>query len=170
MVKQEKPKNKTNVKRRIRKTLASLSLASALVVASIPVENLQAVEDLAGDVKKVTLTEEDSRIPDISGAPVYTTGDGVYEFAYVFPKGVLDGDKIAVIKSYNSNVDENLSSGLLDIPNKVDAYKHYDPNTGTGSGYVAVNRKDQYMFYMVLEPVLDEYGNKTYGKYENKLD
>lgn len=170
MVKQEKPKNKTNVKRRIRKTLASLSLASALVVASIPVENLHAVEDLKGDVKKVTLTEEDSRIPDISGAPVYTTGDGVYEFAYVFPKGVLDGDKIAVIKSYNSNVDENLSSGLLDIPNKVDAYKHYDPNTGTGSGYVAVNRKDQYMFYMVLEPVLDEYGNKTYGKYENKLD
>ena len=46
MVKQEKPKNKTNVKRRIRKTLASLSLASALVVASIPVENLHAVEGL----------------------------------------------------------------------------------------------------------------------------
>ena len=90
MVKNEKQKNTMNVKRRIRKTLASLSLASALVVASIPVDNLQAVEGLPGDEKKVTLTEADSRIPDISAAPVYTTGDGVYEFAYVFPKGVLN--------------------------------------------------------------------------------
>lgn len=170
MVRNEKPKNKMNVKKRIRKTLASLSLASALVVASIPVDNLQAVEGLPGDEKKVTLTEADSRIPDISSAPIYTTGDGVYEFAYVFPKGVIDGDKIAVIKSYNSNVDENLSSGILDIPNKVDAYKHFEPGTGAGSGYVAVNYKDQFMFYKVLEPVLDEYGNKTYGEYEQQID
>lgn len=170
MVRKENQKNKTNVKRRIRKTLASLSLASALVVASIPVDNLQAVEGLPGDVQKVTLTEADNRIPDIEGAPVYTTGDGVYEFAYVYPKGVIDGDKIAVIKSYNSNVDENLSSGILNIPNKVDAYKHFDPGTGAGSGYVAVNYKDQFMFYKVLEPVLDEYGNKTYGKYDQQLD
>lgn len=171
MVKQEKHKNKTNVKRRIRKTLASLSLASALVVASIPVDNLQAVEGLPGDAEKVTLTEADSRIPAIEAStPIYTTGDGVYEFAYVFPKGVLDGDKIAVIMSYNSNVDENLSSGILDIPNKVDAYKHFDPGTGAGSGYVAVNYKDQFMFYKVAEPVLDEYGNKTYGKYDQQLD
>ena len=93
----------------------------------------------------------------------------MYEFAYVFPKGVLDGDKIAVIKSYNSNVDENLSSGILDIPNKVDAYKHFEPGTGAGSGYVAVNYKDQFMFYKVLEPVLDEYGNKIYGEYEDLI-
>ena len=97
MVKKEKQKTHMNLKRRIRKTIAGLSMASAIVVASIPVDNLQAVEGLPGDVKKVTLTEEDSRIPDITSAPVYTTGDGVYEFAYVFPKGVVDGDKIAVI-------------------------------------------------------------------------
>ncbi len=171
MVKKEKTKTNINLKKRIRKTIASISMASALVVASIPVDNLQAVENLPGDVKKVTLTEADSRIPDIEAdTPIYTTGDGVYEFAYVFPKGAIDGDKIAVIMSYNSNVDENLSSGILDIPNTVDAYKHYDPGTGAGSGYVAVNYKDQYMFYKAIEPVLDEYGNYTYGKYEQKVD
>ncbi len=170
MVKKEKQKTSLKLRRRIRKTIGTLCLVSSLVVAAIPVDNLQAVENLPGDVEKVTLTEEDSRIPEITDAPVYMTGDGVYEFAYVFPKGVVDGDKIAVIMSYNSNVDENLSSGVLNIPNKVDAYKHYDPGTGTGSGYVAVNSKDEFMFYKVIEPVLDEYGNYTYGEYEAQVD
>lgn len=171
MVKKDKQKKSLKLRRRIRKTLGTLFLVSALVVAAIPVENLQAVENLPGDEEKVTLTPEDSRIPEITEAdPVYMTGDGVYEFAYVFPKGVVDGDKIAVIMSYNSNVDENLSSGVLTIPNKVDAYKHYDPGTGTGSGYVAVNSKDEFMFYKVVEPVLDEYGNYTYGEYEVQMD
>jgi len=171
MAKKETQKKSLKLRKRIRKTLGTLCLVSALVVAAIPVDNLQAVSSLPGDEVKVTLTEEDSRIPEItSTTPVYMTGDGVYEFAYVFPKNVVDGDKIAVIMSYNSNVDDNLSSGVLNIPNKVDAYKHYDPGTGTGSGYVAVNSKDEFMFYKVVEPVLDEYGNYTYGEYETQVD
>ncbi len=171
MEKMDKPKNKMKLRRRIRKTIGSLCLASAITVASIPVEPTRAVENLDGDVVKVTLTEEDSRIPEIKAdTPRYTTGDGVYEFAYVYPKGVLDGDKIAVITSYNSNVDNNLSSGLLDIPSTMDGYKYFDPGTGAGSGYVAVNYKDQFLFYKVAEPVLDDYGNKTYGEYEQQVD
>lgn len=171
MVKKENKKSGLKLRRRIRKTLGALCMASALAVASIPVDTLQAVENLPGDVQKVTLTKEDSRIPDVQATdPVYTTGDGVYEFAYVYPKGAMDGDKIAVIMSYNSNVDENLSTGILNIPNKVDAYKHYDPGTGAGSGYVAVNYKDQFMFYKAIEPVLDKYGNYTYDKYIPQVD
>ncbi len=171
MVKKDKQKNNLRLRRRIRKTLGALSLASALVVAAIPVNTLEAVENLPGDVVKVTLTDADSMVPNITANdPLYLTGDGVYEFAYVYPKGVVDGDKIAVITTYNSNVDSNLSTGVLNIPNTVDAYKHYDPGTGTGSGYVAVNSKDQFMFYKVSEPVLDEYGNFTYGEYEQQVD
>lgn len=38
--------------------------------------------------------------------------------------------------------------------------------TGSGSGNVAVNASDQYMFYLTEEPVLDVYGNPTYGEYK----
>ena len=171
MEKKDKPKNKMKLRKRIRKTIGSLCLASAITIASIPVEKTEAVHGLAGDVVKVTLTEADSRIPEIKDdTPRYTTGDGVYEFAYVYPKGVVDGDKIAVITNYNSNVDNNLSTGLLDIPNTMDAYKYFDPGTGAGSGYVAVNYKDQFLFYKISEPVLDDYGNKTYGEYQQQID
>ncbi len=171
MVKKDKQKNSLRLRRRIRKTLGALSLASALVVAAIPVDTLQAVQNLPGDVVKVTLTEEDSMVPEITSSdPLYLSGDGVYEFAYVYPKGMMDGDKVAVITAYNSNVDTNLTSGVLNIPNTVDAYKHYNPGTGTGSGYVAINSKDQYMFYKVAEPILDQYGNYTYGEYRQKVD
>lgn len=165
MVKKDKQKKSLKLRRRIRKTLGALCLVSAIVVAGIPVESLEAVEGLTGDETKVTLTEEDSKIPEIdeSTDPVYMTGDGVYKFAYVYPKDKVDGDKIAVIMEYNSNVDENLSSGILTIPNKVDAYKHYASGNSTGSGYVAVNSKDQFMFYVSKEPLLDENGNYQYS-------
>lgn len=143
-------------------------MASALAVATIPVDTLEAVENLAGDVEKVVLQEVDSKIPEVdpNTDPVYMTGDGVYNFAYVYPKNTSSGDKIAVILEYNSNMDENVSTGVLTIPDTFDAYKYYDPGTGTGSGNVAVNASDQYMFYVAETPILDEYGNYTYGEYQ----
>lgn len=167
MTKQEKKKNGLRLRRRIRKTVGALSLASALVVASIPVDTLEAVENLPGDETKVILLDTDSRIPEVdeSTDPIYMTGDGVYRFAYVYPKNATGGDKIAVILEYNSNMDENVSSGILTIPDTFDAYKAYNPGGGTGSGNVAVNASDNYMFYLVEEPVLDVYGNPTYGDY-----
>ncbi len=168
MAKQEKQKNGLRLRRRIRKTVGALSLASALAVATIPVDTLEAVENLAGDVEKVVLMENDSKIPvvDENTDPVYMTGDGVYKFAYVYPKNASGGDKIAVILEYNSNMDPDVSSGILTIPDTFDAYKAYNPGTGTGSGNVAINASDQYMFYIAEEPVLDNYGNPTYGEYK----
>ncbi len=172
MEKRDKQKKNLKIRRRIRKTLGVLCLVSAIVIAGIPVENLEAVENLPGDQVKVTLTEEDSRIPvvDRSKDPIYLTGDGIYEFAYVYPKGAIDGEKIAVLMSYNSNLDENLSTGILNIPNKVDAYKHYDSGNSSGSGYVAVNSKDKFMFYVAKEPVLDANGNYQYSGMTEALD
>lgn len=168
MTKQAKQKNSLRLRRRIRKTIGALSLASALAVATIPVDTLEAVENLANDVEKVVLQESDSKIPviDESVDPIYMTGDGVYRFAYVYPKNASSGDKIAVILEYNHNMDENVSTGILTIPDTFDAYKGYDPGTGSGSGNVAVNASDQYMFYLTEEPVLDVYGNPTYGEYQ----
>ncbi len=171
MTKQTKQKNSLKLRRRIRKTVGALSLASALAVATIPVDTLEAVENLAGDTQKVVLEEADSNIPpvDPSVDPVYTTGDGVYEFAYVYPKNTSNtsgATKIAVILKYNESMDPNVNTGILTIPNTVDAYKIYDPGTGTGSGNVAVNTSDQYMFYLEEKPILDEYGNYTYGEYQ----
>ncbi len=167
MTKQEKKKNGLRLRRRIRKTVGALSLASALVVATIPVDTLEAVENLPGDETKVILLESDSKIPEVDTAtdPIYMTGDGVYRFAYVYPKNASGGDKIAVILEYNSNMDENVSSGILTIPDTFDAYKAYNPGNGSGSGNVAVNAADKYMFYVINEPVLDPYGNPTYGDY-----
>ena len=168
MTKQTKQKNNIRLRRRIRKTIGALSLASALAVASIPVDTIEAVENLAGDTQKVVLEEADSNIPQVNPAadPIYTTGDGVYDFAYVYPKNASDTSKIAVILEYNEHMDPNVNSGVLTIPNTVDAYKAYDPGTGTGSGNVAVNSSDQYMFYLEEKPILDEYGNYTYGEYQ----
>ncbi len=167
MTEKTKQKSGLRLRRRIRKTVGALSLASALVVAALPVDTLEAVENLSGDVEKVVLQDTDSKIPvvDETVDPVYMTGDGVYKFAYVYPKNASAGDKIAVILEYNSNMDENVSSGILTIPDTFDAYKSYNPGTGSGSGNVAVNAADQYMFYMMEEPVLDTYGNPTYGEY-----
>lgn len=168
MTEQTKQKNSLRLRRRIRKTIGALSLASAIAVATIPVDNLKAVDNLAGDVEKVVLQPEDSKIPtvDESSDPIYMTGDGVYRFAYVYPKNATSGDKIAVILEYNSNMDENVSTGILTIPDTFDAYKTYNPGTGSGSGNVAVNAADQYMFYLTEEPILDAYGNLTYGEYQ----
>ena len=55
MEKKEKPKKYFKLRKRIRKTLGSLCLASAITIASIPVEGLQAVENLPGDVQKPPL-------------------------------------------------------------------------------------------------------------------
>jgi len=145
-VKNTKKKGR-RLKRSVRKTLGTLLLISALIVAAIPVDGLQAKSP--GPTDWGTLKEN---MPDAANVPtveddetIYTTGDNKYQFAYV-PDG---SDVAAVILGYSGG---ELSGGTLVIPNTIDyVYRQLSDNEGTGRGYVAVGKKGNFLFYRVVE-------------------
>lgn len=151
-----KKKNR-RLKKTVRKTLGTLFLISAIVVAAIPVENLQA----ADPALDITVDIKNCNIPYIEdpNETIYTTGDGRYQFAYVSPKNASSNNKVAVILGYNGGT---LTSGELTIPDTVDAYLKYSDNLGTSSGYAAVGKMGNFLFYAVEEPIRDNLGNIIY--------
>ncbi len=162
------------LKRSIRKTLGTLFLVSALVVAAIPVDYLQATETGDGIVadaverdpkEKVTVhlnsdpgvaTDDRSRIPDfeIGYDNIYESANGTFQFAYIDPshyqgkrvqKGdSLGGNRVAIILGYQGGYLEN--DGTLTIPNTLRAYKIYRVNNAQN---VAVNGDGDFLFYRV---------------------
>lgn len=151
MTKATKKKNR-RMRKMLRKTLGTLFLVSAIVVAAIPVDGLRAANNSdvtvlasrpAGEYK-VTIEAEDTKIPVISTTePIYTTADGSYQFAYVSTSG--SSQKFAVILGYNKlNV---LAGNKLEIPEEVDAYVQYTHSEGTTKGYVAVGKSNNPLFY-----------------------
>lgn len=177
--------------RTIRKTLGTLFLISALVVAAIPVDYLQAEgEDAVADTgaedgimamarpendKKITLglNKDDptafpyrSNIPDIPfGADV--TPEQIYstgdgQFQFAYVRSTGGGDTmIAVILGYDK--EGPLDGGRLVIPDMVDAYRRFFANTtSTNYSYVAVNKQDNFLYYEVLVDAVDENGNVIY--------
>lgn len=146
------------MKKTVRKTLGTLFLISAIIVAAIPVEGLKAAP---GDpALKVTVDTNDCNIPIVSSSEtIYTTGDGQYQFAYVSPKNASTNNKVAVILGYNGGY---LEGGRLTIPETVDAYLKYSDSLGTSSGYAAVGKKGNFLFYKLDVPVLDANGEIVY--------
>lgn len=144
----ERKKINRKMRKQIRKTLGALFLISAITVAAIPVENASA----AGTTAESSLTWDDeigaaSKIPLVSTdeKQIYTTGDGMFQFAYVRAKDT-DTNKIAVILGYNGT---NLPNNTLTVPNTVNAYMKYTENLGTNAGYVAVGRDGDALYYKV---------------------
>lgn len=147
------------LKRNVRKTLGALFMASAILVAAIPAEGLQAgsADVAAADVK---VDINDCNIPVMaSDETIYTTGDGKYQFAYVSPKNASTNNRVAVILGYNGGF---LEGNSLTIPDTVDAYLKYSDNQGTSSGYAAVGKSKKFLFYKENEPVYDEKGEPIY--------
>ena len=69
----------------LRKTIGALLMATAIVIAAIPVENLGAAETTRE--MKVTVDPENCKIPLVDKREkIYTTGDGSFQFAYVAGK------------------------------------------------------------------------------------
>ena len=143
-------KKTRRLKKSVRKTLGALFLISALVVAAIPTEGLQASPQTVGDVnitrptKKVTVTDDymTTIIPKVKTTdPVYTTADRTFQFAYV----QSGQEYIAVLLGFNKST--ILDNQTLTIPGEVDAYKQYNTNEGTTRGYVAVGRSGNFLFY-----------------------
>lgn len=166
--------------RTIRKTLGTLFLISALVVAAIPVDYLQAEGEVGTDTGVMTqdgVSVQANEVPwgnlkstlqgtayesvaDIiptvdENANIYTTGDNRFQFAYV-----SDGnDMAAVILGYSGGA---LSGGVLEIPDEIKyVYLQMTANDGTGKGYVAVGKQGNFLYYRlpVMKNVVDENGN-----------
>ena len=168
-------KKTRRLKRTVRRTLGTLFLVSALVVAAIPTNNFSS---------RAAATESDwgtldsnwgdtGNIPEVKSTDrIYTTGDGKFQFAYVYPKGASSGDRVAVILGYAGG---QLLNNTLQIPNTVDAYAKLSDNLGTEGGRTAVGKKGNFLFYRVdtdryeQEPRMtrDELGNEVQAVDEN---
>ncbi len=154
-------KNNRKMWKMIRKTLGTLFLISAIVVAAIPVDGLQAADGtmpLADRTAPSITTDSKGRIPQIDeSTKIYTTGDRKYRFAYISDGGT---DKIAVLLGYGAL---NLVDNTLEIPEAVDAYAKYTESLGTDKGYVAVGKNGNFLFYKRTETVWkekkDQFGN-----------
>ena len=165
MAKKVTKKTNRKLKRQVRKTMGALLMMTAITVAAVPVPEVSASIDV--DPKRVAVVNyTDSTMTsyeDIDGkeapatwnstvpyvdenATIYTTGDGMFQFAYIRPSST-DGDEVAVILGANVT---NLPGGNLDIPDTVDAYKKYTANT-TSTGYVAVSRNNKFLYYIKEE-------------------
>lgn len=172
MAKAVKKKNR-KLRRQIRKTVGALLMVSAITVAAVPAPDISAENGIvayAADKNKIQvlnyassdMNSYDSLKNDIgadlssiesylkSGVPyvdvsatIYTTGDGRFQFAYIKPSPDATNE-VAVILGANV---EGLPGGNLKIPATVDAYKKYTANQ-TSTGYCAVNRKGEYLYYM----------------------
>ncbi|MBE5878436.1 MAG: hypothetical protein E7288_00455 [Lachnospiraceae bacterium] len=157
MTKQKKKRRlSARMKKTIRYTVGGLLLVTALVVALIPQKGIEA----SGEEPRVTVSDSESSIPVIDDKDtVYTTGDGMFQFAYV-EKG-SGGDKVAVIVGYD--YERSLEGGELTIPNTVDAYVKYTHAQGTSGGYVAVGKSGNILYYPVYHEVEKEVGKDEDG-------
>ena len=102
--------------------------------------NIQyAVENWGSEVEEYL----QSTVPYVDpSSNIYTTSDGMFQFAFVKPS-TDEADEVAVILGANVN---QLPNNYLEIPDSVDAYRKYTA-TSTSSGYCAVNREGEFLYY-----------------------
>ena len=147
-------KKKRRMKGAFRRAIGAVFMASAILIAAIPVDNLGAVGTRA---PKITVNTSDSGIPIVaSNETVFSTGDGVLQFACTNVSG--QSSKVAVILGYEGGY---LHSDTLTIPDNVDAYTMYSDPQG-GSGFCLSARNGAKLFYQKSEPVVDASGNPVY--------
>ncbi|MBQ7919378.1 MAG: leucine-rich repeat protein, partial [Lachnospiraceae bacterium] len=154
-----------------RKTVGALFLISSLLVAAIPVDNFTVAADTtentlfpAGGVT-YTVTQSESTVPKVdTNETVYTSGDGKYQYAYVYKNNQNAGDKVAVILGYSAG---QLDNNALVIPDTLDIYKKQTHSQGSGAGYIAVGKDGNDLWYGVREQDKNEDGTL---KYTPKID
>lgn len=169
---------KTNrrLKKTVRKTLGTLFLISAIVVAAIPTEGLRAEEDAVaqaahshvdthtGAEYKVSIRRNaaekqsdllagsgiptmDTLIPELpADTTIYTTGTSNTDGSNYQFAYIQDGNDWSAI-ILGYNKNNTLPNNALTIPNTVDAYIQPTGNLGSGNGYVAANRLGKPLYY-----------------------
>jgi len=166
MMKKQKRKLSRKFKRTVGFSIAGLFLISAIIVALIPQKNVSAYTSTS----TVYLTDTENQVPTIADTDkIYTTGDGMFQFAYIYKKS--GANKVAVICGYD--FERSLSGGNLTIPDTVDAYTKYTDAFGTSGGYVAVSKNDEPLFYPTFTTVTvqvqtgtDDNGDPVYEEQE----
>ncbi len=172
---------KTNrrLKKTVRKTLGTLFLISAIVVAAIPTEGLRAETDIATQAAshthqtthssskyKVTIPKDASEkaklLPASSNVPTMDTLIPVVDSnATIYTTETnTDGTsyQFAYVNYKNSwcavllgyNKNTTLTGNVLDIPDMVNAYIQPTGNQGTINGYVAASKNGQPLYYEAL--------------------
>lgn len=183
MTKAVKKKNR-KLRRQIRKTAGALLMITAITVAAVPVQDVSAEDPASGPVRVRVVNYKDpnmnsyeevrsgieaptawqSRVPLVkTDAMIYTTGSGqetgaTFQFAYVRGDAGSTGDEIAVILGASV---KNLDDQHLTIPDTVNAYRKYTANTSS-SGYCAVNRLGDFLYYQTFVQSKDQYGYLLY--------
>ncbi|MDE5589469.1 MAG: leucine-rich repeat domain-containing protein, partial [Acetatifactor sp.] len=157
-----KKKKSRRLKRSVRRTLGALFLVSALVVAAIPTEGLQAAEVNGGVMPMVDTVynsslkwaEEKTKIPLVSvdEKNIYTDADGIFNFAWV-RESSTSANRVAVILGYTG---KTLDNNELVIDGTVDAYGKYQSNDSSNGGYVAVSQSREPLYYMSVERKVDK--------------
>lgn len=175
MKKGAKKKNR-KLRRQIRKTIGALFMASAIVVAAVPVQDISANPDVTNEkIIKVAVTSEHGEImPGQKDFPihgyastvpyaqegkpeekiVYTSGDGMFQFAYTYIDTTNRG---AVILNFN-NVS---SSDSITIPKEMEAYRKYAINYTEGA-FCLVSLRDELLGYKEYEQLTNEAGQPLY--------
>ncbi len=171
-------KKKRVMKKQVRRTLGALFLASSIVVAAIPTGSYSGGEAQADPATltigtntkyKIGATGNtgvtiDTKIPHVQetytrngntyNTPIYTTGDGWYQFAYVDEYGNPSAtNRSAIILGFSHN--GSIENNTLTIPDTVDGYKQYDDNQGSSGGYCAVGQSGNYLFYCITDTTWD---------------
>lgn len=178
MAKATKKKNR-RLRKQIRKTVGALLMVSAIVVAALPVQDVNAnPTDTTTPVKvavvsnQTTGTASDSAtysyastVPCAKGRPddeqvVYTSGDGIFQFVYMRPTE-QSVNKVAVILGYNSGVRMDSS---LTIPETLEAYRKYTDNISS-DGYCLVSKNNSFLYYQVKEQKKNAAGALLYVVY-----
>lgn len=174
MIKAVKKKNR-KLKRQVRKTLGALLMATSIAVAAVPVPDVSAtIEENPKRVAVVNYTDStmntyepvdsrqapqawQSKVPFIDAdEPIYSTGDGMYQFAFVAPAG--GGTEIAVILRAEIT---KLPDGKLDIPDEIDGYRKYIANSSY-TGFVAVSKNNKYLYYKRRTQRISENGGRVF--------
>ena len=160
-------KKRRRLKRSVRKTFGAIFLASAIAVAAIPTEGLQAADTGASDEaarKWGTLKEnmkEAENIPEVTKTDtIYTTGDGKFQFVYK-ESGENATQKVAILVGYDKTSSLG-SPGRLVIPARVDAYMKLSYSQGSGGyGYCAIGQNGMFLYYKVEKTNTTVSGDET---------
>ncbi len=151
--KKTKKRNNNRMKKSIRFTIGGLLVISAIIIALIPQNKIMADPY----TPRVTVSDAESSIPIVKPTDtIYTTGDGMFQFAYIEKSS--GGDKVAVIVGYD--YERSLGGGELVIPDTFDAYVKYTHAQGTSGGYVAVGKSGNILYYPVY----------SYSQQQNGVD
>lgn len=145
------------LRRTVLGTLSGIFMISALIVAAIPVKDVEAVEENVPFTDNCS-ADPDSVIPDYTtnNVPVFFNENGLFGVAYVYREGSADNEGVLVY--YDGDSDKAPAS--LEIPEEITAYQ-YDYNTSDYRNYLRpVYADGAFLYYVSQEAVTDVSGNE----------